>query len=334
MIKEFCVAAFVALGLSASCARVIAQGESVSSTQVIDAGLCEVAKTPQVFDGKVLRLHAYLSRGFEDSTLHDASCPEEALTNMGNPNSWPTEIWADFADHADYWKVKGFAPLADDERLQQFRTLLLSRSRVHQMTAATMVGTFYAGTAIDIKGPATRFRGYGHMGCCSLFVISRIEAVDTHYSDDLNYSSENWSIGMPEGCYSEQMLGLPTNGTILSWQKDADDGRNDWRYDPRQTAENQLRMVRPGSRAAGRTELISPKKSKLKPPGDQPPTETLTEMSSTLNLKRYEWEESDRITRFVIVVSRPYWLAEIAASPDKVVWAPVGASVLQCVPPK
>jgi len=338
VIKQLYVAGWFVLWLSVLGGQAIAQNESTGSAQVTDTVLCEVARSPQAFDRKLVRLHAYLSRGFEDSTLHDASCPEEALTNMGNPSGWPTEIWADFADHTDYWKVKGFAPLANDERLQQFRTLLLSRSRVHQMTAATMVGTFYAGTAIDIKGrPATRFRGYGHMGCCSLFVISRIEAVDTIYSDDLNYSSENWSIGMLEGCYSEQMLGLPTNGAVRSWQKDADDGRDDWHYDPRQTAENQLRKLRSGgygSGTAGRTELISPKKSKLKPSGDQPPTETLTEMSSTPSLKRYEWEESDRITRFVIVVSRPYWLAKIAASPDKVVWAPVGASVLQCVPPK
>jgi hypothetical protein len=318
-----------------SCGQAIAQNEPTDSAQVIDTVLCEVARNPPVFDGKILRLHAYLSRGFEDSTLHDAACPEEALTNMGDPTGWPTEIWAEFADQMDYRKVKGFAPIANDERLRQFRSLLLQRSRAHEMTAATMVGTFYAGTAIDIKGrPATRFRGYGHMGCCSLFVISRIEAVETRYPNDLNYASVNWSIGMPEGCYSEQMLGLPTNRTIRSWQKDADDGRDYWHYDPRQTAENQLRMVRSGSRAAGRTELISPKKSRLKPPGDQPPTETLTEMASTPNLKRYEWEESDRITRFVIVVSRPYWLAEIAASPDKVVWAPVGTSVLQCVAPK
>jgi hypothetical protein len=293
VIKRFYIATSIALGLSASCGQVISQDQSMNSAQVIDAGLCEVAKTPQLFDGKLLRLHAFLSMEFEDSTLHDASCPEEALTNMGNPSDWPTEIWAEFADHTDYWKVKGFAPLANDERLQQFRTLLLSRSHVHQMTAATMVGTFYAGTAIDIKGrPATRFRGYGHMGCCSLFVISRIEAVDTDYSNDLNYSSGNWSIDMPKGCYSEQMLGLPTNGTIRLWQKDADDGRDNWYYDPRQTAENQLRKLRSGgygSGTAGKTELISPKKSKLKPPGDQPPTETLSEMPSTPNLKRYEW---------------------------------------------
>ncbi|MGA9978861.1 MAG: hypothetical protein WBQ08_09520 [Candidatus Sulfotelmatobacter sp.] len=330
--------ALLSLGLAAGCEQGVGQSAASNSLRATDAEVCEIARTPQQFDGKLLRLHAYVSRGFEDSTLHDAACPEEALVNMGDPGGWPTEIWAEFADHTDYWGVKGFAPLVADERLEQFRTLLLERNRVHQMTAATMLGTFYAGKAAQAKDyKAPPLRGYGHIGCCSLFVISRIESVDAHYSSDLNYSSGDWSVDMPQGCYSEQMLSLPRNGTIRSWQRDADEGRDDWHYDPRRTAEDELKKLRSGAlglRTGGTTELIMPKKSKLKSPIDQPPTEQLTEMPSTPYLKRYEWLEPDRVTRFVVVVSRPYWLSESAASADRVIWAPVGASVLQCAAPK
>jgi hypothetical protein len=338
MVSRVFATALLSLGLAAGCEHAVGQSAASDSLQATDAEMCEISRAPEQFDGKLLRLHAYVSRGFEDSTLHDPACPEEALVNMGDPGGWLTEIWAEFADHTDYWGVKGFAPLVTDEQLAQFRTLLLERRRVHQMTAATMIGTFYAGKAAggkDYKAP--RFRGYGHMGCCSLFVISRIESVDTHYSSDLNYSSGDWSVDMPQGCYSEQMLSLPRNGTIRSWQKDADEGRDVWHYDPRQTAEDHLEKLRSaalGSGRGGKTELLVPKKSKLKPPVDQPSVGKLTEQASTPSLKRYEWLEPDRVTRFVVVISRPYWLADSAASADKVIWAPVGASVLQCAAAK
>ena len=338
MLKKRVGAVLLAVVLAGVGGQAVAQSATLNLLHATDAEICEIARKPKLFDGKLLRLHAYLSRGFEDSTLHDPACPEEALVNMGDPSGWPTEIWAEFADHTEYWKVNGFAPLVYDEHLRQFRMLLGERNRAHQMTAATMVGSFYAGKADEINGrKASSLRGYGHMGCCSLFVISRVESVDTHYSNDLNYSSGDWSINMPEGCYSEEMLGLPANGTIRTWQTDADEGRDVWRYDPRRTAEDQLRKLRSGafgSRRGGKTELLQPKKSKLRPPADQPPPETLTELTSTPFLKHYEWVEPDHATRFVIAVSHPYWLTDRAASPGKVIWAPVGASVLQCAVPK
>jgi len=77
------------------------------------------------------------------------------------------------------------------------------------------------------------------------------------------------------------------------------------------------------------TQLLSQDKSQLKPLDDDRSTETLLETKSLPYLKTYEWIEP-RVSRFVIVVSRPYWLAPFAVSPDKVIWVPVGSSVLHC----
>jgi hypothetical protein len=142
--------------------------------------------------------------------------------------------WSDFADEVGdwrVWKVKGYAPSVKDDQLRLFRGLLGERSRTHQMTGATMTGTFYSGKPLKINGRATTLRGYGHMGCCSLFVISSVESVDTDYANDLNYSAGDWNVGLPLGCNSEQMLGLPTNKMLLAWQEAANQGQDEWRYD-------------------------------------------------------------------------------------------------------
>jgi hypothetical protein len=243
------------------------------------------------------------------------------------------EIWAEFADQADYWIVKGFGSLVKDEQLELFKKTLLDRGRLHQMTAATMIGTFYEGKPVKINGRVTPLRGYGHMGCCSLFVISRIETVDTNYADELDYYTAEWNVGMPRSCYSEQMLGLPNNETARTWQQSVNGGKETWRYNPQDVAVEQIKKLKAdASRAkpSPTTQLLSPDKSHLKPLKDNQATETLLETKSLPYLKTYEWIEPDRVSRFVVVVSRPYWLARFAASPDKVVWVPVGSSVLEC----
>lgn len=175
------------------------------------------------------------------------------------------------------------------------------------------------------------------MGCCSLFVISSVERFETNYSNNLDYKWGDWNIGMPDGCYSEQMLGVPENETIKKWQQDSNEGRDAWHTDPRLTAEEYLRRLKAGefgNRATGRTELLVPDKSELKPPDPSRPTETLTETGSTTYLKRYEYIESDRATQIIIVVTRPYWLEAVAASADSVIWAPAGSSLVSCATPK
>jgi hypothetical protein len=244
--------------------------------------------------------------------------------------------WSDFADEVGdwrVWKVKGYAPSVKDDQLRLFRGLLGERSRTHQMTGATMTGTFYSGKPLKINGRATTLRGYGHMGCCSLFVISSVESVDTDYANDLNYSAGDWNVGLPLGCNSEQMLGLPTNKMLLAWQEAANQGQDEWRYDAKQTAEDQLGKLESGSfgsASGGTTRLLVPGESDLSAPADSRPTETLLETASTTSLKRFEWIEGDQTMHFVIVVTRPYWLLKVARTPERVIWAPAAASVLNC----
>jgi len=306
-------------------------GQSTSPTTV---SLCEVEKTPQLFDHQLLRIHAYLSRGFEDSTLHGSACPDEALVNY-RLSLAEVSVWVEFADEAHYWKVKGYKKLVEDEPSRRFRSLLQQRGQV-QMTSATLIGTFYAGRPEKVNGRVTTLRGFGHMGCCALFIISRVESVDVNYSDLLNYSYGDWNIGLGEDCVSEQMLGLPENENVRSWQRAANDGSDTWRYEPKEVAADQLAKLKSGaygSKSGGRTELIVPGSKDRHVQVDARPVETLLESESKPYRKRYEWIEPDHSTRFVIVVGRPYWLADLARSPERVIWVPIGASVLSCPNP-
>jgi hypothetical protein len=307
--------------------------QSTSTQTIVDTSVCAIAATPGSFDGKLVRVSAFISSGFEDSTLHDYGCAEEALVNMMKPStSAKPNIWVEFQDEGEHYGVKEFAPLVNDETYQQFRKVVLARSRLDQMTRARMIGTFYSSRPQGFTHDIEPMRGYGHMGCCGLFVLSRVESVETTYANELDYM---WgmSIDLPDGCYSEQELSVPTNSEIRRWQRDAVDGLGAWRHDPRQTAEEQLkRIISSGPETrGGTTSLLNPKKEDLKPSNDARPTETLLESSATPNKVRYEYIEANRLTRFVIVVTRPYWLEPTAGSPENVIWAPAASSILRCV---
>jgi hypothetical protein len=267
--------------------------------------------------------------------LHDPNCPDEALVNMWEAPTPIPRIWIDWGSSAGYWRVQGYAPFVNDEQAQTFEAVLRERQQVGGMTRATMVGTFYAGEPFKTKDNQTIWRGHGHLGCCSLFVLSRVEDVQADYSEKLSYFWADWHVGMAEGCAWEQMVGLPTNQTIRAWQQTANTGQDDWRYDPLRAANDHFQRLIAGEyrgKTGGRTEQVWPKpKYKIKvvepTPGD-PLVETLAKP----HLRRFEWRSPDGATRYIIVVSRPYWLEQLAASPEKVIWAPVGASVLGCEP--
>lgn len=310
-----------------------AKAQSSSTPEnVIRTDVCEIAASPDRFNGKIVRIDAYFSREFEDSTLHDPSCPEEALVNERDTHVAEPQIWAEFADDVAYERVRGFSPLVDDVQVHGLRALLTQRGHIHQMTRATMIGTFYSGKPEIINGRVTGMRGFGHMGCCSLFVISRVESFTVEYASQLDYTWEDWDIDLPEGCFSDQMVGVPTNATLRSWQEDTNQGRDEWHRDPVQAAKDELTKIESGEfgPAGGKTELLRPKASDLNPPDEASATAILIEKSATSYLKTYEFIEPDRSTRIVIVVARPYWLATVAGSAENVIWAPVGASVINC----
>jgi hypothetical protein len=203
---------------------------------VAEVTVCQILAFPQDFDQKQLRIDAYLSGQFESARLVDRSCPDEAYVNQLKTDR---TIWWEFANEVEQEGVKGYLPLVENGSLQQLGELM--NQRIGQMPRATLIGTFYAAEPLTPPEPnEINFpRGYGHMGCCHLFVVSRVEWVETSYAADLDYSAA-WSARLPRDCYSLEDAGIPSNDVLRAWQKEAISETNDWRHDPLKVAQKHV----------------------------------------------------------------------------------------------
>jgi hypothetical protein len=306
---------------------------------IIDTTVCRLRSSPAEFDHKQIRVTAYLSLGFEEAGMHDPSCLENSSTSGQSSNRDERDFWVEFANEAEHEGVKGFLPLVKDEKFQQFNDVFNQRDG--QMPRAVLIGTFYAAKPPQSSEPGqiSFVSGYGHMGCCHLFVVSQVESVETQYSADLDYSPY-WSASGPHWCYSHETYDIPTYRDIRSWQQAANNGEDLWRLDPMKVAEEQLEAMRFGKfkdtgwvdSEAGIPEDPEGARYFLAPP-DARPTETLVEANSQSFRKTYEFIAPDRKSRLIIVVARPYWLEEVAGSAAKVIWAAVASAKVTCFAP-
>jgi hypothetical protein len=67
-------------------------------------------------------------------------------------------------------------PLVKDRKFKEFYRFVTTRK--HQKAVyrvdATLEGTFFAGNISTSKDPGKALPGYGHLGCCRLFIINRV----------------------------------------------------------------------------------------------------------------------------------------------------------------
>lgn len=312
----------------------------ISRGPIIDTTVCQLRSSPAEFDHKLIRVNAYLSLGFEEAGMHDPFCQENSSTTQQRSNLEKVDFWVEFADHADDEGVKDFLPLVEDAQLRKFSSVIKERGRDDQMLRAVLIGTFYAAkTPEDTEAGKISLGGYGHMGCCHLFVVSQVESVETQYSANLDYSPD-WRTSEPSSCYSHETYKVPTDAEIRSWQQAANNGDALWRLDPMKVAEEQLDAMHTGrfkdtgwlDSEQGIPEDPAQARYFLAPP-DARPTETLVETSSQFFRRTYEFIAPDRKSRLVIVVARPYWLEELAGSSANVIWVPVAAAKVTCFAP-
>ena len=78
-------------------------------------------------------------------------------------------------------------PLVSDPTFQQFIELL--KKEPDTTVRSTVVGRFFSGTK-ESSDRGALWRGFGHMGCCSLLVIQRVESFEPHTRTDLDYTAE------------------------------------------------------------------------------------------------------------------------------------------------
>lgn len=161
--------------------------QSQTSDAVRDIGVCELLRTPDEFDGQMVRVRGKLRFEFENETLDDGSC---------NPPMIHTGIWWSYggtpllAREPEKARIERLTqPAVNDDQFTEFNERIRAhRSKLpdgvacpsHRQCAyyevtATFTGRFFAGKKTH---GGTTSRGFGHVGCCHLFVIQQVSDVD------------------------------------------------------------------------------------------------------------------------------------------------------------
>ena len=160
-----------------------------AQTNVPAASLCEVLQSPEEFDKQTIQLRGVVHLAFEDFTFHSENCP----------NKWPG-IWLAFGGDAptptmstanDTVRPPGALPrfdgvsvsLTKDKVFDRFYALISARHGSDSLyhVTATLTGTFFAGRKVKGWPP-----GYWHLGAFYLFVISRVDAVNSDPPPQVN----------------------------------------------------------------------------------------------------------------------------------------------------
>jgi len=220
---------------------------------------CELSKNPAAYNHELVRLTAFVTRGFEDFHLADPTCATEGFS-----------VWVMYGGKAqsdtayccpgesakarpESLTVEGVqVPLVDDLTFRKFTDLL--KKEQDTTVRVTARGRFFSGEKRTING-ANSWGGAGHLGCCSLFVIERVESFEAHTRTDLDYTAEaGWY--EKEGCkfgalrdHSHVSIAYPDDATeqAIAQQRRADNGEAAWAFrDPQRVAVESLKPLYPG----------------------------------------------------------------------------------------
>jgi hypothetical protein len=270
---------------------------------------CELAKDPAAYNHELVRLTAFVTHGFEDFALTDTNCPIQvahfSVWVMYGGQTPSNTIYCCPGEGAGQTRpepltVDGIQiPLLTDATFQGFTNLL--KKEPDTTVRVTLAGTFFSGEKQTING-SNYWRGFGHLGCCSLFVIQRVEAFEPHTRGELDYTAE---AGWYEkgGCDDGSLrwlrhVSIPDPGETVQEaildQKMAESGARAWAFDdPRRVA----------------MESLEPFYKNQIP--------VLRNVKGGSARQVFRWKNRKKVV--IVVVTRPYWLSFYAKS-DSVAW--------------
>lgn len=155
----------------------------------IRATLCEIKAHPEQFQHKLVQFTAVASHGFEDSMVESADCVWTVADNPG--------VWLEYGGTAKTDTMYCCGPTVGTRRSQPLRIDGMDvplvendafgelNARLHparparrgsDLVRATMQGRIFARQ--EALNGRKFWAGYGHMGCCMLFVLTRVVDVD------------------------------------------------------------------------------------------------------------------------------------------------------------
>jgi hypothetical protein len=159
---------------------------SAAQTTAPAPSLCEVLQSPERFDKQSIQLRGHIHLAFEDFTLSSEECANQSpgiWLAFGVDVATPTMSTAsDTVRPAGTVDTFDGVPvsLAKDDNFERLFALISARHGPDPLyrVSATLTGVFFAGHVQSPKDGRPRPPGWGHMGCCFLLVISRVDAVD------------------------------------------------------------------------------------------------------------------------------------------------------------
>jgi len=270
--------------------------------------VCDLLDHRKEWDHKLVQVSGFASHGFEDSGFSDPACDSRygdlwmeyggtlRAGTMSTVSNWDRTA-------SQTMKVEGVSiPLTDDAMFHRFDDFL--HSQTPSMTVhATVVARFFAGRLEDYPG-GKQWGGYGHMGCCSLFVIEKVLDVDDHRRPDLDYSDT------PEQPHADSFTDLTLVGATAANLRD-------------------LHSAEDGTRAFAFTddERVAREAIAVYAPAPKLDATSLTLKKTSGNEYRAIYTATLRHShrRFMVVLSRPYWLSFSAKDPNHVPWVVLAA---------
>lgn len=281
--------------------------------------VCQLKNDPAAYNHKLVEVTAFVSHDFEDFTLFDPECA-----------SWP-RVWLEYGGKAksgtmyccgvtaDRHRPKELTveniaiPLNDDRRFREFDRLIqppFRSDRYGSIVHATVVGRFFSGKQIRVL-KTTHWGGYGHMGCCSLLAIQKIQSVNPQDRYDLDYGA---SADQPDiektGCGYRDLTPIDPTNDLIKAQREADLGLKNGAFDdPRHVATDVLKRF-----AHIEQQSISGLRQTRKAQGRAV----------------YVWSPKGNAETYMVVVSRPYWLSFYAHDPTHVAWMVAAAYLSSC----
>lgn len=284
------------------------------------ATLRQLKSDPQSYNHRLVEVTGFVSHAFEDFTIFDPACgeyPNVWLEYGGTVKSgtmYCCGVPDDRKRHKELQVENIQIPLVNNERFQEFENAIQPpfRSGSHgAVVHATIVARFFSGEKRTY--PRRVFwGGYGHMGCCSLLAIQEVKAVDTQPRNDLDLGAEPDQPDIDKtGCGYTDLLPLEMTETLIQWQRDADEGKQEWVFDdPRRVALGLL------SKLSG---------------VDEERLSTTALSREGQGRKVYKWfPRSKGKESYMVVVSRPYLSSFYARDARRVAWVATAAYRSSC----
>ena len=264
-----------------------------------EPSICQLLADPGKYNQKIVKVTGFFSLGFEESSLYDLQCDSRFSIwyDFGGKNSTGTMYCCGVVPartRPEQIIVENIPiPLVVDQNFQTFDQLV----RQMGIVRANVIGRFFSGEKSTAPNGREWWGGYGHLGCCPLFMIQQVVSVDGQDRKDLDYGSSVDESDISERCSSYDILG-DFSKSLLEAQKRADSDQS-WMFeDPKRVA------------IEGISKLTSQ---------DPASIAGLKLKRQTQGRMTFEWKAKNEKATYTIVVSRPYELSFYAKT-SRVAW--------------